>query len=69
MSIKNMNDLVGKEVQIYPGDSYCKWGRIVEINDNGILFYITKSDHQCSLSYEVGSYRFIAYSANLQFKY
>ena len=67
--INSMNDLIGKEVQIYPGDSYKKWGRIIEINDNGVLFLITKSDYECSISYEVGSYRFISYSSNLIFKY
>ena len=67
--IKTMGDLVGKEVQIYPGDTYKKWGRIININDNGVLFLITKSDYGCSDSYEVGSYRFISYSANLNFKY
>jgi hypothetical protein len=63
-----MNDLIGKEVQIYPGDTYSKWGRIIEINDNGVLFEITNADKQC-IGYPIGSYRFISYSANLTFKY
>ena len=67
--INNMNDLLGKEVQIYPSDTYSKWGRIININDNGILFLITKADSGCGLAYEVGCYRFISYSANLTFKY
>ncbi len=63
-----MNDLIGKEVQIYPGDSYSKWGIIREINDNGVLFEITRADREAK-SYKVGSLRFIAYSANLTFSY
>ena len=66
--INTMDDLVGLEVQIYPADTYSKWGRIIEINDNGVLFYITEADDRCT-GYEVGSYRFISYSANLTFKY
>lgn len=68
MEITCMNDLIGKEVQIYPGDTYSKWGRIIEINDNGVLFKITDADKQCT-GYPIGSYRFISYSANLTFKY
>ena len=67
-SINRIVDLVGKEVQIYPGDTYEKWGTIVEINNEGILFQITKADKGAS-TYEVGSYRLISYSANLIFKY
>ena len=66
--IEGMMDLVGREVQIYPGDTYSKWGRIIEINDNGVLFEITRAHKDCT-GYTPGSYRFIAYSANLTFKY
>lgn len=68
MEITCMNDLIGKEVQIYPADTYSKWGRIIEINDNGVLFEITDADERCT-GYPIGSYRFISYSANLTFKY
>jgi hypothetical protein len=63
-----MQDLVGKEVQIYPGDTYKKWGIVLEVNDNGILFEITKADDN-ALSYQKGSIRFISYSANLNIAY
>ena len=65
MNYKCMGDLVGKEVQIYPNDSYKKYGVIVFINDYGILFKITKSYDETG--YPVGAYRFISYSANLTF--
>ena len=67
--IKGIEDLIGKEVQIYPSDTYKKWGKIININDNGILFLITRVEDNCGNEYEVGSYRFISYSANLSFKY
>lgn len=66
--IKCVQDLVGKEVQIYPGDTYKKWGIVLEVNDNGILFEITKADDN-ALSYQKGSIRFISYSANLNIAY
>jgi hypothetical protein len=59
-----INDLVGKEVQIYPGDSESKFGIIQDMNDQGVLFLITKSK---SHNYPVGSFRFISYSASLSF--
>mgnify|MGYP003294253172 CR=1 FL=1 len=68
MNVSNMQDLIGKVVQIYPGDTYSKWGRILEINDQGVLFEITKADYNAP-SYKVGSIRFISYSANLNFAY
>jgi hypothetical protein len=67
--IRSINDLIGEEVQIYPNDTHKKFGRIIEITDNGVLFLITKADKNCGYPYEVGSYRFISYSANLSFKY
>jgi hypothetical protein len=65
-TILDLNDLIGEEVQIYPGDTYQKWGDIIDINNNGVLFKITKSE---TSDYKVGSIRFISYSANLNFAY
>ena len=69
LSINSINDLIEEEVQIYPNDTYAKYGKIIDINDNGILFLITRADKGAGSAYEVGSYRFISYSANLTFKY
>ena len=66
--INCVQDLVGKEVQIYPGDTYKKWGIVLEVNDNGILFRITKAESGAP-SYQEGSIRFISYSANLNISY
>lgn len=61
-----LNDLIGQEVKLYPGDTYSKWAKILDIADNGILFEITRSNCE---NYKVGTIRFISYSANLTFEY
>lgn len=65
--ITNVNDLIGKVVQIYPNDTYEKYGEIIEITNNGILFKITKAESNSG--YEINSFCFISYSANLTFSY
>lgn len=66
MKIESMKDLIGKEVKIYPGDTYLKWGVILDMNEHGVLFRISKS--YCD-TFKVGSIRFISYSARLTFAY
>jgi len=60
----NLREMVGTEVQIYPGDSYSKQGIIKGVEEHGVLFKITKS---ADTSYKVGEVRFIAFSAKLTF--
>lgn len=60
-----MEELIGKEVRIYPNDTRAKYGKILEINDNGVLFLITKSE--CP-GFTVGKRKFISYSARLNFE-
>lgn len=63
---KYMNDeFLNKEVQIYPGDSYSKWGIVRDINNAGVVFEITKSE---AYQYTVGKLYFISWAANLCFK-
>ena len=61
-----MKELIGKEARIYPSDTYAKYGKILEITDNGVLFLITKSDTPAR--YTVGKKRFISFSAKLNFE-
>jgi hypothetical protein len=56
---------LNKEVQIYPGDTYSKFGIVKDISENGVVFEITRSD---TPYYRVGDIVFIAYSNNLTFK-
>jgi hypothetical protein len=39
--MKYLKELVGKKVQIYPGDSNKKEGILLEINEMGYVFKIT----------------------------
>jgi hypothetical protein len=61
-----MKELIGKEVRIYPGDTHAKYGKILEITDNGVLFLITRVEK--GATYTVGKKRFIAFSSNLNFE-
>ena len=64
-----MEDLIGKEVYIFPGDTNKKKGIIVDMNANGVLFKITSTEEQSTFkTYEVGKLCFIAYSAKLSFR-
>jgi len=40
----NIQDLVGKEVKIYPKDSYKKRGILLSVDSNGYTFEITFSE-------------------------
>lgn len=66
MQSKYREELIGKEVNIYPGDSNKKRGVILDIDDNGVLFQITYysgSDGQ----YQVGKKYYISFEARLTF--
>lgn len=56
---------LNKEVQIYPGDSYSKYGIVRDISEGGVVFEITKS---LSNDYTPGALVFIAWSARLMFE-
>lgn len=57
-------DMVGKEVRIYPTDTHKKQGIIESVEAHGVLFKITKSE---TAAYAVGTLHFIAFSSNLSF--
>jgi hypothetical protein len=63
--VSKIPDLIGKTVQIYPNDTRWKFGKIIDLNENGVLFLITRSE---SADYKKGEIVFISYSANLNFK-
>ena len=64
---KKLNDLLEKEVVIYPGDTYKKTGIIQEISENGILFLITSYDGK-DRQYIVNNLHFISFSSKLSFR-
>lgn len=59
---------LNKEVQIYPGDTYSKFGIVRDINENGVVFEITRADSHAYQYNKVGDTIFISYSNNLTFK-
>ena len=56
---------LNKEVQIYPGDTYAKYGIINDIIYAIKKFKITKSDEK--YSFVPGTIRFISWAHNLNF--
>ena len=60
------SEWIGKEVQIYPGDSHKKCGKIVGMNDAGVTFLITRYDGH-DKDWVVGKHKFVSYSAKLSF--
>jgi hypothetical protein len=65
MFAQMIRNFENKTVQIFPGDTKSKCGKVLDINSAGVTFLITYS--QCS-DYVVGDVYFIAYSAKLTFK-
>jgi hypothetical protein len=66
-TLTTVNSLLGKEVQIYPGDTNGKRGIIQDITPAGILFLITAYNGN-DQKYIPGNLHFIAYSNNLHFR-
>lgn len=60
------DEFLGKEVQIYPGDTYTKKGIVRDISDAGVVFEITQGDR--SEGYIVGKLHFISWSGRLCFR-
>ena len=66
---KKMNYLesfIGQEVQLFPGDTYYKYARLLEINEYGYVFKITRCANGCE--YRVGDTVFFNHSCNVEFK-
>ena len=57
-----MEKFFNKLVQIYPGDSRSKFGKVMEVDSYGVTFLITKSS--CA-SYALGSLHYISHSKGL----
>ena len=62
-----MEHLIGKEVQIYPGDSNKKRGIVLEVYPHGVLFEITYYS-SVDGQYVVGKQHYISFAANLSFR-
>ena len=56
---------VGKDVQVYPNDTYKKIAKVIDINPAGVTFLVTESED--SKGWPVNSIKFVAFSASLNF--
>jgi hypothetical protein len=61
------SEWIGKEVQIYPGDTRSKWGKIVDMNEHGVTFLITNYTGNDG-EWQIGKRTFVAYSSKLSFR-
>lgn len=61
------SEWMGKEVQIYPGDTRSKWGKIVDMNEHGVTFLITRYNGNDG-DWQVGKRTFVSYSSKLSFR-
>lgn len=57
----------GIKVQLYPGDAYSKFAKILSITDKGFEFEMTEGTDPKS-NYEPGDIVFINHSTGLRFK-
>ena len=47
---KGLKSFIGKEVQIYPNDTYSKFGIVESVDEFGIVIKITKADRNSGFS-------------------
>ena len=64
--MNSLKDFIGKEVQIYPGDTHSKFGIVTDITEQGVVFKITEADVKSD--YRKGDIVFIAFSNKLNFR-
>lgn len=64
----NKENYIGKEIQLYPGDTYKKWGVIKDIDDLGWTIKITDVE-DCGSEYKIGDKIFISHSKPFSFKF
>lgn len=63
-----MKDFVGKYVQVFPGDSATKFGTVVEVNEDGVVFKIDGvHSGQRNWRENDGKHIFFAFSSGLIF--
>ena len=63
----NKENYVGKYIQLYPSDSYHKFGIIIGLDDLGWTIKITKADEKATE--KVNDVIFISHSKNFIFKF
>lgn len=65
----NKDEYIGKEVWLYPGDTYKKWGVIEGVDDLGWTIKITDMEEDYSYKYKIGDRIFISHSKPFSFRF
>ena len=65
MNTSILSTCIGQEVQLFPNDTYAKYGIIKAVDDTGVLILISKAHPKSRLS--VGEIVFYSHSAKLIF--
>ena len=60
---------VGKKIQLYPDDTFYKYGIIECVNDLGWIVKITNSSPNSNNHWKVGKSYFISHSKNFIFEF
>jgi hypothetical protein len=60
---------IGKQVRLYPGDTYYKYATIVDVDDLGWTFKITKSSERNIDNWKVGQSYFINHAKAVSFEF
>lgn len=61
-----LEELIGKEVRLFPGDTYYKYAILLEVSDKGYLFKITECQKGCN--YAPSDIVFFSHSTQVTFK-
>jgi hypothetical protein len=64
---KGLKSFIGKEVQLYPGDTYKKFAIIESVDEFGVTLKITEGDSRSKL-YQVNDIIFFNHAKKLSFK-
>jgi hypothetical protein len=67
MKIYKFDDFIGKEIVLFPKDTYKKRAILLEVNEYGYLFEITFAE-RCVGGYNVGEIIFINHSCKVELK-
>lgn len=62
-----LKSLIGMPIQVYPSDTYSKFGTLLDVGDQGILVQTNPKKSKAD-NWKTNTIIFIAFSANLIFK-
>lgn len=65
----NKENYIRKEIQLYPSDTYKKWGIIENVDDLGWTIIITDMQENYNSPYKIGDRVFISHSKSFSFRF